>query len=627
MKLKKLRKILENDNHDYRDKLKLLFSDPIFTPRLDLSIKDQKDLAYKRLRKLFQSGLVDLQDFEKDPRRIFALHEVCGFVDGSFVTKLTVQANLFGGTVIKFANREKWQWLIDKANRLDAVGCFALTELGFGNNAVEMETEAVYNPENKTFTINTPTTLSQKYWITNGFCHAHWAVVFAQLKVGDQSHGVHAFLVRIREDDLSQSEGVTIQDMGAKFGLNGVDNARLWFEDVQVPLDNLLSNFASFDENGNYSSPITGKRNRFLKMADQLLSGRLCIASMSISAAKMALVITLRYSQKRRAVGSDGKSSWPLINFQLQRNALMPLLARTYALNFAHNKVKNEYKFAEASKQQVIHCCAIKALITWHAENTVTVCRERCGGQGYLAANMFAELLAGAHAGMTAEGDNAVLMQKVAKELISDMTAMELIKLKSASFFSFNRIGKALSLKDCLQLFEKRKDMHSYNLALRMQKAKWTSKEKVFKTWMVEEANTVQALGRSFGEHYTLRAFMDILADKDLEDPVLEKLAYLFAFQCIKDDFGFFLGEALISRTQAKEIDKQISKLSADLCPFISYLLEAFAIPEHLIQAPIARDYVSYNLLDKDNRGELIHMPTAKKRTGFREQSPVVAPI
>lgn len=625
MKLKKLRNILENDNHDYRDKLKLLFSDPIFTPRLDMSIKDQKELAYKRLRKLFQSGLVDLQDFEKDPRRIFALHEVCGMVDGSFVTKLTVQANLFGGTVIKFANREKWQWLIDKANRLDAVGCFALTELGFGNNAVEMETEAVYNAEDKTFTIHSPTTLSQKYWITNGFCHAHWAVVFAQLKVGDQSHGVHAFLVRIREDDLTQSQGVTIQDMGAKFGLNGVDNARLWFENVKIPADNLLSTFASIDEEGHYRSPISGKRSRFLKMADQLLSGRLCIASMSMSAAKMSLLITLRYSQKRKAMGADGKSSWPLINFQLQRNALIPLLARTYALNFALNQVKNEYSFAEASKEQVINCCTIKALVTWHAENTVSVCRERCGGQGFLAANMFAELLAGAHAGLTAEGDNAVLMQKVAKELISEITALELIKLKGAAFFSFNYAG-TLNLKECLSLFEKREQVHKANLAIRMQKANWASKEKVFKTWMVEEANTVQALAKAYGERFILESFMDVLSDKDFKDPVVQKLADLFALQCIKDDLGFFLIEGMLSRTQARELDEEISKLCADLCPFISYLLEAFGIPEHLIHAPIARDYVSYNLLDKDNRGEVIQTPT-KKRTPSRSESPTLGMV
>ncbi len=614
MKLKYLKKLLENDNHDYREKLKIFFSDPLFSPRLDLSSVEQKELAFKRMYKLFQTGLVDLYDFEKDPRRIFALHELCAWVDGSLATKLTVQLNLFSGSVLKFADRKQWQFLLDQANHLEAVGCFALTELGFGNNAVEMETEAIYDVQTKSFVINTPTTLAQKYWITNGYCHANWAVVFAQLKIGSQSHGVHGFLVKIRNEDHKPMPGVVLQDMGMKLGLNGVDNARLWFEHVRIPQENLISTSARIDESGHYRSEISGKRSRFLQMADQLLSGRICIASMSMSSAKLALLIALRYSQKRRAVGPDGKSSRPLISFQLQRDALLPLLARTYALAFALNQVKNEYSFHESSKEQVIRCCAIKALVTWHAENVVSICRERCGGQGFLAANVFAELLGGAHAGMTAEGDNAVLMQKVAKELISDLTALEMLKSKGIEFVSL-KISKNLDFKACLGLLERREQLLKTNLALRMQKANWGGKEAVFKTWMVDESTTVQALGKAYGERYAIAAFRDIIDSPDFEDPVVEKLALLFAYQCIQDDIGFFLCEGFISRSQAKGLQKQMTKISADLCPFISYLIDAFAIPEHLVHAPIARDYISFNHLENDNRGETFVSRAPKKKT------------
>ena len=59
------------------------------------------------------------------------------------------------------------------------MGCFCFTELGYGNNAVKMETTATYDEKTKEFVINCPTTLSQKYWITNGACHANYAIVFA----------------------------------------------------------------------------------------------------------------------------------------------------------------------------------------------------------------------------------------------------------------------------------------------------------------------------------------------------------------------------------------------------------------------------------------------------------------
>ena len=69
------------------------------------------------------------------------------------------------------------------------MGCFGLTELGYGNNAVEMETTATYDKQTQEFIVNTPTTLAQKYWITNGALHAQHCVVFAQLIIDGQNHG------------------------------------------------------------------------------------------------------------------------------------------------------------------------------------------------------------------------------------------------------------------------------------------------------------------------------------------------------------------------------------------------------------------------------------------------------
>lgn len=48
-------------------------------------------------------------------------------------------------------------------------------------------------------------------------------------------------MARIRDDQLGPVEGVTVEDMGLKMGLNGVDNAKLTFNNVRVPLENLLN--------------------------------------------------------------------------------------------------------------------------------------------------------------------------------------------------------------------------------------------------------------------------------------------------------------------------------------------------------------------------------------------------
>ena len=77
--------------------------------------------------------------------------------------------------------------------QIKKVGCFALTELAYGNNAVEMETTAHYDMERKEFVLNTPSAKAQKYWITNGAIYAHYAVVFARLIHKGVVEGLHGF--------------------------------------------------------------------------------------------------------------------------------------------------------------------------------------------------------------------------------------------------------------------------------------------------------------------------------------------------------------------------------------------------------------------------------------------------
>ena len=66
--------------------------------------------------------------------------------------------------------------------------------------------------------MNSPSTLSKKYWITNSAIHANWCVVFSRLIVDGVDEGIHGLLVKIREEDHSISPGVEIQDMGHKIG-------------------------------------------------------------------------------------------------------------------------------------------------------------------------------------------------------------------------------------------------------------------------------------------------------------------------------------------------------------------------------------------------------------------------
>ena len=106
----------------------------------------------------------------------------------------------------------------------------------------------------------------------------------------------------------------------------------------------------------------------------------------------------------------------------MQQNALLPLLARTIVLNLGYNKAKDLFVNPAGKENTCIRSfCAAKTLITWHLEEMATVCRERTGGGSFLLGSAIPNCVVSAHSGMTAEGDNRVLMQKVVKDIMADL--------------------------------------------------------------------------------------------------------------------------------------------------------------------------------------------------------------
>merc|ERR1712193_287675 len=96
----------------------------------------------------------------------------------------------------------------------------------------------------------------------------------------------------------------------------------------------------------------------------------------------------------------------------------------------------------------VTMCCAIKPIASWHLEEVVTTTRERCGGQGFLSVNRFGVFIGLAHAAMTAEGDNSVLMQKVAKERLAMFKPQKVQLPQKADFNNISFLHDLLLVKE-----------------------------------------------------------------------------------------------------------------------------------------------------------------------------------
>jgi acyl-CoA oxidase len=127
----------------------------------------------------------------------------------------------------------------------------------------------------------------------------------AKLITKGENCGNHLFIVQFRSmEDHKLLNGISVGDVGPKFGLDESDNGFLQLTNVRIPRDQMLMRFTKVAPDGTYSS-VTGWQKMFYTA---ILFGRSNLITSAARIIEEAILIAIRYSAVR-CQGSPQKGS------------------------------------------------------------------------------------------------------------------------------------------------------------------------------------------------------------------------------------------------------------------------------------------------------------------------------
>lgn len=557
--------------------------------------------------------------------------EMIGHGDLSVFVKAGVQFGLFGGAIANLGTERHHREYLPGMADLSLPGCFAMTETGHGSDVQSILTTATYDPETDELVVHSPSPAARKDYIGGAARDARLAAVFAQLVVGEEQHGVHCVLVPLRDESGQPMPGVTIGDCGTKLGLKGVDNGRLMFDQVRVPRANLLNKYGDIDDQGRYSSPIESVNRRFFTMLGTLVRGRVTVAAGAGAATRSALTLAVRYGlQRTQFTYPDGEHEVVVMDYRAHQRKLLPRLARSYALALAQNALTGKLAdistgaITDESSQRELEARAagLKAITTEHANDTIQACREACGGAGYMALNRFADLKADTDVFATFEGDNTVLLQLLAKGMLTDYRSdFQELDTRGAILFGARQVTTSViehtiggsiiqrlisgapgkdgdnALEDRggqLAVFEDRESHLTETLAMRLRRAGEEGADS-FRVFNEAQDHLLES-ARAHIDRIALEAFVTAIEEAP-DGPgrdLLNLVCDLFVFSTVEANRAWFIEHGRLSASQSKGVVARVNELCGELRPHAATLVGGFGIPDHWLTTEMMADLASF---------------------------------
>jgi len=352
------------------------------------------------------------------------------FASYSFALTLGVQTSIGIAPIYLYANANQKEKYLPKMVTGELKGCYCLTEPGSGSDANSSRSRAILNQEGAHYILN-----GQKMWITNsGF--ADLFTVFAKI---DDDQNLSAFIV---EKDFG---GISLGEEEDKMGIKGSSTRQVFFNDVPVPVENLL-----------------GERGQGFKIALNVLNtGRIKMGAAVVGSTKKAMKYVIQYAVERKQFGQSiaefGAIQHKVGQCMAKLYATESLLYRTannidlaYEDMVADGKDQLESKWRSIS-EYAIECAITKVYSTEAADFMVDEGVQIHGGMGFSAETKIETAYRDTRINRIYEGTNEInrmlmvdmLFKKAMRGRLDILTAAKNVQAELMSVPSFGQNGSA----------------------------------------------------------------------------------------------------------------------------------------------------------------------------------------
>ncbi len=254
---------------------------------------------------------------------------------------VSVQSGLCMYPIWEFGSEEQKQKWLPGMQKGEILGCFGLTEPGFGSNPGGMTTTAV--KDGNGYVLN-----GEKMWITSGTI-AHLAIIWAKVK--DEDNRIRGFIVE------TDRKGFKADDVHGKWSLRASVTSGLSLQDVCVPVANLLP------KSGGLKSPLMC-----------LNQARYGIAWGAVGAAMSCYDTALQYSILRKQWRDQ-----PIASHQLVQEKLVWMISE---ITKAQLLVLQVGRLKDAKKARPYHISMAKRNNVWMALECARLARDVLGANG-----------------------------------------------------------------------------------------------------------------------------------------------------------------------------------------------------------------------------------------------------